>query len=202
VSPRRAVNRAGSAVPARVIAIWLGLVIAVPATASADLRGTVGVGRRPHQEAVVWLDAPAAPATAPPRVVISQRNLTFAPHVLAVRVGTTVELPNDDRVFHNVFSFHDGKSFDLGVYPVGTSRRVTFDRAGLSRIFCNIHPGMAAYVLAVDSPFFGVSDAQGRFSIPAVPPGVYTYHAWRAGGQMLTGSITVEAATLLDVQWP
>ena len=116
--------------------------------------------------------------------------------------GTTIDLPNDDRVFHNVFSFHDGKRFDLGLYPVGTSKHLTFDQAGLSRIFCNIHPGMAAYVLAVDTPFFAVSDAQGRFSIPAVPPGVYTYHAWRAGGETLTGSVTVDAETRLDVRWP
>ena len=63
-----------------------------------------------------------------------------------MRVGTTVDFPNNDRVFHNVFSFRDGKRFDLGMYPIGTLRRVTFDKPGLSRLFCNIHPNMAAYV--------------------------------------------------------
>jgi plastocyanin len=187
---------------AGLAAIVSGMVTGAAGGSTADLSGTVGVGGRPRQEAVVWLDAQDAPRDAPRRPVLSQRNLTFEPHVLAVRSGTTVELPNDDRVFHNVFSFHDGKRFDLGLYPVGTSKQLTFDRSGLSRLFCNIHPGMAAYVLAVDTPFFAVSDTQGRFSIAAVPPGVYTYHAWRAGSETLTGSVTVGAETRLDVQWP
>ena len=77
-------------------------------------------------------------------------------------------MPNSDRVFHNVFSFHDGKRFDLGLYPVGTRQLVTFDAPGVSRIFCNIHPNMAAYVVAVDSAFFAVTDAEGRFAIAGV----------------------------------
>jgi plastocyanin len=170
--------------------------------APGELRGTVEVGGQPRHETVVWLDAKNAPRGPAHPSVLSQRNLTFEPHVLAIRSGATIELPNDDRVFHNVFSFHDGKRFDLGLYPVGTSKRLTFDQPGLSRIFCNIHPGMAAYVLAVDTPFFAVSDAQGRFAIPAVPPGVYTYHAWRAGSEVLTGSVTIDAETRLDVRWP
>jgi hypothetical protein len=90
-------------------------------------------------------------------------------------------------VFHNVFSFHDGKKFDLGLYPVGTVKQVTFDHPGLSRIFCNIHPNMAAYVMAVETPYFSVSDDEGRFTIASLPPGAYTYHAWRSGGTDLTG---------------
>jgi plastocyanin len=181
-----------------VIVSWL----ATAAAASSALTGTVAVGEQPHREAVIWLEAHDAPRGGPRKALLSQRNLTFEPHVLAVRSGTTIELPNDDRVFHNVFSFHDGKRFDLGLYPVGTSKQLTFDQPGLSRIFCNIHPGMAAYVLSVDTPFFAVSDGQGRFVIPAVPPGTYTYHAWRAGGETLTGSVTVGTETRLDVRWP
>jgi plastocyanin len=181
----------------------LGLATGATTGATADLIGTVAVGEQPRHEAVVWLDAHNAPQTGTRKVILSQRNLTFDPHVVAVRSGTTIDLPNEDRVFHNVFSFHDGKSFDLGLYPVGTSKHLTFDQPGLSRIFCNIHPGMAAYVLSVDTPFFAVSDAQGRFVIPAVPPGAYTYHAWRAGAETLTGSVTVGGGdTRLDVRWP
>src|SRR5688572_4017369 len=101
--------------------------------APGDVTGTVFVGNRPHADAVVWIDSAAQPAPEPARVVLDQRNLTFSPHVLAVRVGTVVDLPNNDRVFHNVFSFHDGKKFDLGLYPTGSSKRLTFDRPGLSR---------------------------------------------------------------------
>jgi len=165
-----------------------------PAGPTMDLVGVIRSGGRPQADAVVWLDAPDAPPSAPRRAVLDQRNLTFEPHVLVVRVGTTVELPNNDRVFHNVFSFHDGKRFDLGLYPAGTSKRLVFDRPGLSRVFCNIHPGMAAYILAVDTPYFAVSDANGRFSIRAVPRGAYTYHAWRPGGRTITGSVAGDEA--------
>jgi plastocyanin len=170
-----------------------------------DVAGTVHAGGKPKQDAVVWLE-PAIGQPAPPvakkSVVLDQRTSTFYPHVLAVQVGTTVDLPNNDRVFHNVFSFHDGKKFDLGLYPVGTARRVTFDHRGLSRIFCNIHPNMAAYVLAVESPYFSVSDSQGRFTIASVPPGSYTYHAWRAGAPNVTGSVVLEAGKPLEITWP
>jgi hypothetical protein len=105
-------------------------------------------------------------------------------------------------VFHNVFSFRDGKKFDLGMYPVGTSKPIVFDKPGLSRIFCNIHPHMAAYVLAVDTPYFSASDERGAFVISGVPAGSYTYHAWRPGGQTLTGPVTVGSSHVLEVRWP
>jgi hypothetical protein len=101
-----------------------------------------------------------------------------------------------------VFSFHDGKRFDLGMYPVGTVRNVTFGPPGLSRIFCYIHPNMAAYVMAVDSGYFAVSDPSGHFLIAAVPPGTYIYHAWRPGGATLTGSAAVDGDTPLEIRWP
>lgn len=182
------------------LAFMISLTGAAPAT---SVRGTVYVGARPQADAVVWLESHGnVPLSRSPPAVLDQRNLTFEPRVLAVRIGTTVEFPNNDRVFHNVFSFHNAKRFDLGMYPVGTSKRVTFDREGLSRVFCNIHPGMAAYVMVVDSPYFAVSDRQGGFSIPSVPSGDYTYHAWRAGADIITGSATVDAEGTLDVRWP
>ena len=168
----------------------------------AELPGTVQVADRPAQYAVVWLEASGTPVTAPSKkVVIDQRNLAFFPHVLAVRVGTTVDFPNNDRVFHNVFSWRDGKKFDLGMYPKGAVKRIVFDRPGLARLFCNIHPNMAAYVMAVDSPYFAVSNENGTFAIAGVPPGTYTYHAWRPGGEPLTGSIVVDGDHSLEIRW-
>jgi plastocyanin len=183
------------------------IVVALAATTAAaplpELAGTVRVGGKLQADAVVWIDAADAPSPAtPPRAMLDQRNLMFSPHVLAVRVGTIVDLPNNDLVFHNVFSFHDGKKFDLGLYPVGTSKRLTFERPGLSRLFCNIHPAMAAYVMAVDSPYFAVSDKKGRFAIKDVPAGTHTYRAWRPGGEIVTGKVVVGAGTPLDVTWP
>lgn len=169
---------------------------------AAEVAGTVRVSGEPAEQAVVWLEVERPPAfVQASKVVVDQRNLSFMPRVLVVRVGTTVEFPNNDKVFHNVFSYRDGKKFDLGMYPIGTSKHIVFDRPGLARLFCNIHPNMAAYVMAVDTPFFALSDRSGAFAIAGVPPGTYTYRAWRAGGQPLSGSVTVDAARPLDIQW-
>jgi plastocyanin len=189
-------------IPQFVVGV-LALTVSAAGTPALDLHGTARVGDRPQPNAVVWLESPnAAPSHESKRPVLDQRNLTFSPHVLAVRVGAWVDFPNNDRVFHNVFSFRDGKKFDLGLYPVGTQKPVQFDRPGLSRIFCNIHPNMAAYVLAVDSPYFSVTDEHGAFTIPVVPTGTFTYHAWRPGSAELKGTITIDSVQTLDVHWP
>ena len=181
----------------------LCLAAALAGAAAAEMRGSARSGRKPEANAIVWLEAPNTPRTPQAgRVVLDQKNLMFSPHVLAVGVGTVVDFPNNDRVFHNVFSFRDGRRFDLGMYPVGAVKQVTFDRPGLSRIFCNIHPQMAAYVMAVDSPYFGAADQTGAFTLPDVPPGTYKYQAWRPGGPTLTGSFTADGGNTLDVQWP
>ena len=142
------------------------------------------------------------PQSVRPRPLLDQRNLQFVPRVLAVEVGTVIDLPNNDRVFHNVFSFRDGKRFDLGLYPTGAKKQVVFDRPGVSRVFCNIHPQMAAYVVTVDSPYFGVSDERGAFTLQDVPAGKYEYRAWRAGGSPLSGSTVIEPGKRFDVGWP
>ena len=168
-----------------------------------DVRGTVRTNGRPQPNTVVWLDAPGAPPSTPAKkIILDQRNLSFSPRVLVVRVGTSVEFPNNDRVFHNVFSFRDGRVFDLGLYPVGTVKYVTFDKPGLSRLFCNIHPNMAAYILAVDSPYFAVADELGAFVIHDVPAAKYVYRTWRAGGEIEAGSVTVEQNSELEIERP
>ena len=180
---------------------WLGA--AMSAADGPDVRGSVRANGRPQPNTVVWLEA--RQAAAPPsaaKIVLDQRNLNFYPRVLAVRVGTTVDFPNNDRVFHNVFSFRDGKRFDLGMYPIGTLRRVTFDKPGLSRLFCNIHPNMAAYIMAVDTPYFSVADEQGAFTMSAVPPATYSYHTWRPGGTILAGTISINRDTRFEIEEP
>jgi len=176
-----------------------GLDAAIP---GLDVRGAATVGGKAIPDAVIWFDAPGASRAARQKVVLDQRNLTFTPHVLAVQVGTTVDFPNNDRVFHDVFSFRDSKRFSLGLYPVGAVKRVPFDKPGLSRIFCNIHPHMAAYVMVVDTPYFAVSGPDGTFALRDVPDGTYTYHAWRPGGEILSGTATVRGGAALDVRWP
>jgi plastocyanin len=111
-----------------------------------------------------------------PRLV--QKNKSFEPHVLVVPVGSVVEFPNRDPFFHNVFSLFEGKRFDLGLYEAGSTRNVVFDKPGISYIFCNIHSEMSAVVIALNSPYYGISDPRGRVSIPQVPPGSYTLRIW------------------------
>src|SRR3984893_7633975 len=146
-------------------------------------QGTDSVSDAPN--VVVWLSSldnsaqgsasPAAAGQSPP---LLQHNKTFEPHILVVRVGTVVQFPNRDPFFHNIFSLYDGKRFDLGLYEAGTTRTVRFDRPGVSFLFCNIHAEMSAVVLAVETPYFALSDASGHMIVPDVPGGHYEMHVW------------------------
>lgn len=138
---------------------------------------------RDSSNAVVWLTpaGDAAGATAwhlpsPPKLV--QKNKAFEPHILVIPVGTSVEFPNRDPFFHNVFSLFEGKRFDLGLYEAGTTRDVVFDKPGISYIFCNIHAEMSAVVIALSTPYYGISDRRGEVKIPGVPAGRYTMRVW------------------------
>jgi plastocyanin len=168
---------------------------------SVDVPGRVVVGGKGAPNVVVWLDAPDLPRP-PQTVVLDQRNLAFDPGVLVTSAGSTVVFPNNDRVLHNVFSFRDGKQFDLGLYPVGTNKRVTFEKPGVSRVFCNIHPGMVAYVVVVDSPSFALTNGNGEFVLRGVPVGARRYRAWRINGSEASRALVVEPGTTLEIQWP
>jgi len=115
------------------------------------------------------------------RAVMDQRNETFVPHLLAITTGTTVEFPNSDKFYHNVFSLSKPKRFDLGRYAAGESKRVVFDKPGIVRVFCEIHSHMNAYILVFSHPYFAVSDDEGRYHIDNVPPGTYNVIAWHEG---------------------
>ena len=174
---------------------------AVAAPAPGALSGRAMAGGKLIADVVVWLDAPSAPRPRERRFVVRQRNMEFVPRVLAAPVGSTVDLPNNDRVFHNVFSFTNGRPFDLGLYPTGASKRITLDRAAVNRLYCNIHPHMAAYIVAVDTPYYATTDRAGRFTIPEVPAGRYTYHAWRSGADALQATVVVGDGQPLEVSW-
>jgi plastocyanin len=129
---------------------------------------------------VVYVERVSAGATGGPRerAALRQRDERFAPHIVPVVRGTTVDFPNDDPLFHNVFSLSRTKEFDLGRYPRGASRSVTFERPGVVQVFCHIHSDMSAIVLVLDNGYFAVPDGDGRYSIPNLPPGEYTLVAW------------------------
>ena len=163
----------------------------VSALGMPDRRDTVD-----RRTAVVFLEtAPrgAFEVPLPGRAVLDQRNETFVPHVLAVAVGTTVDFPNSDRVFHNVFSLSKVKRFDLGRYPRGASRSVRFDRPGMVRVFCEIHSHMSAFVLVFAHRFFDKTDESGRYRIEDVPPGTYTLAVWNEGEVRSTRKVRVPA---------
>jgi hypothetical protein len=114
----------------------------------------------------------------------------FTPHLLVVPTGTQVEFPNQDPFFHNVFSLFNGKRFDLGLYESGTSRSVRFDREGVSYIFCNIHPEMGAIVLALNTPYYGVSGENGVVALHNVPAGSYRLNVWSENGQLANPNVS------------
>jgi plastocyanin len=135
--------------------------------------------------AVVYLES--APAGAfddpgPLRATMDQRNETFVPHVLAISVGTTVDFPNSDQTYHNVFSLEKTRRFDLGRYAAGRSKSIRFDRSGIVRVFCEIHSHMSAFILVFGHRYFDITGADGRYQIAGVPPGRYTVVAWNEGG--------------------
>jgi plastocyanin len=135
------------------------------------------------------------------RAVLDQRNETFVPHVLAITTGTTVDFPNSDRIYHNVFSLSKTASFDLGRYPMGHSKSVRFDKPGIVRVFCEIHSHMSAFILVFSHPFFAMTDGDGRYRIDNVPPGNYSVIAWNEGASSEPAPVAVPSggAAELDV---
>lgn len=113
------------------------------------------------------------PATAAGKhVTMLQKNKMFTPHILPVVAGTTVDFPNEDPIYHNAFSSYSGQIFDIGLYPPGTSRSIRFQKPGIVRVFCNIHPSMSAIILVLSTPWFAVTARDGSFHLD-VPPGSY-----------------------------
>ena len=140
---------------------------------------------------VVLLESVPGPAPAPTRAVVRQRHKRFEPFLTVVTKGSTVAFPNDDKIFHNVFSVSRAARFDLGLYKSGTSESVEMQRAGEVDVYCNIHPGMAAKIKVVDTRHYAVTGPDGRFRIDAVPPGTYPIIAWQAYGEEHRGRVTV-----------
>ena len=121
---------------------------------------------------------------------MTQRNETFVPHVLAIQVGTTVDFPNEDQIYHNVFSLSKTQRFDLGRYAAGQSKPVRFDRPGIVRVFCDIHSHMSAFVLVFNHRYFDTTSTDGRYEIPSIPPGKYTVIAWNDGAVRDSRTVT------------
>lgn len=153
---------------------------------------------------VIYLESAPTGAVPPARhdaPAISQQKLEFTPHVLAVVKGTTVEFPNRDTVFHNVFSLSKVATFDLGRYPHDGSKSVRFTTPGMVKVFCHIHSDMSAIVVVLDNPFFASPDAAGRFVIDGIPPGEYTVVAWHERARILSRRVRIDAGGVVPVDF-
>lgn len=177
--------------------------------AQTTVRGRIELegGHRSHKTAlpttVVWLTpvngtVDVGNIDPPTGFRLVQKNKSFDPHVLVVPVGSVVEFPNHDPFFHNVFSLFEGKRFDLGLYEAGSTRMVHFDRAGVSYIFCNIHPQMSAVVITVTTSLYAISNGAGQLSISEVPYGRYTLHIWSEHGSPEASEVPSREITISE----
>jgi len=170
-----------------------------------------GAGRPPAPESneirnvVLYVQhAPASDATPTTHASMRQEEGRFAPHILPVLRGTTVDFPNADDVFHNVFSLSSASTFDLGRYPHGSSKSVTLETSGVVQLFCHIHSDMSAVILVLDNAYFAVPTAAGTYHIDDVPPGDYTVVGWheRIRPVMRTVRVVAGQTARLDFDIP
>ena len=186
-----------------------GLRLALPAlllasgAAAGELKGTVTVtGMKSSADAVVYVDAIAGKTFPAPKehATMNQKNLVFSPHVLAVQVGTTVDFLNGDKVLHNVFSPDKCcDRFNLGSWPQGQTRSYTFKTRCNATLLCHVHAEMEAFVVALPTPWFAVTDASGAYKIAGVPDGAYTVKVWHPKFKAeATKPVTVAGATAAD----
>jgi hemoglobin len=163
--------------------------------ALGTLTGTLLIdGKAPSGIGVVMLwPEKGAKKRTPKQRIIEQRGKAFAPHVMAVPVGSTISFPNFDPIFHNVFSLSKTKSFDLGMYKNGETREMKVDKPGIIRLGCNLHASMSAYLIVVDAPHYIIADADGTFNFKSLAPGKYKVQAWNErSGDPVTSTVTIK----------
>ena len=174
--------------------------------ASGNVRGSVtvlvrGKAKPDRSGVVVYLEkVPGTPAKPKNNAVIRQREKQFHPPLTIVVRGTTVDFPNEDKIFHNVFSVSRPARFDLGLYKSGTAKSVEMKRAGTVDVYCNIHPGMVAKVKVLDNAFYTITGPDGAFRIDGVAPGEYPIVAWLPTGDEARGTVTVKAREVAEVK--
>jgi len=168
----------------KTVPVRLGLVLpclfaALPACAASLNVSVIDAAGKPVPSAVVTF-APASGGTPEKSgaYVMAQKSITFAPYVLAVPVGATVEFPNQDRVNHHVYSFSQVQPFQFPLYGPGKKRSLRFDHPGTVALACNIHDSMSAYIRVVDEPYFATTDDKGRVSLD-LPAGAGTLAVWQ-----------------------
>ena len=165
------------------------------------VKGTITIGGKPAPDAVVSIEGLSKEQIKtqmaqykPQKKIIDQRNLKFTPTVVAIMAGETVAFSNNDKAWHNVYSKGGANDFDLGLYPSGKTRSKKFDKVGISRILCNAHPTMEAFVVVKDQPFFSTTDGRGNYQITNVPVGKARLEVWYPNLEVWTESVDVARA--------
>jgi len=196
---------------------WMAATLAVLAvlsrpdtkTAAGRIAGRIVILEKDNKpspdlgDAVLYLEGPTASnaAARATTVEIAITDKVYAPHVVVVPAGSTVRFPNHDPFNHNVFSVSEGNEFDLGLYGRGETRAYTFERPGLARIYCNVHPRMVAYVQVMGNRYYAQPQTDGTFAFDNVPAGRYRLHVWheRIPAEVLK-DVTVGSADVADLQ--
>jgi len=181
----------------RRLSVALGAIALGSLASAGDIVGRVELMEKGGKKAtdlsdvVVYVDS-AKTKPKPAKEVLTMKSKAFAPHVLAIGAGTTVDFPNEDPILHNVFSVSQ-EGFDLGLYKRPKSASRVFDKPGVYTVYCNIHPQMSATVLVLDNPYFAAAAKDGTFRIPGVPAGEYKLIAFheRAGESALPVKVAV-----------
>ena len=148
------------------------------------------------EKAIIYIEPFKSEVTPPPPAThpqLRQKDLLFRPLVLPVIVGTTVDFPNSDDLFHNVFSYSQPKEFDLGRYPKGQSKSMKFDKPGVVNVFCDIHSYMFATILVLSNPYYTIPDDDGNYAIPDIPPGSYQVSFWYGRKKIESKNIDISA---------
>ena len=196
-SPREAPAVSQPAAAARPVDLPKGGIGGVVA-----VRDRAGKEKTDRSDVVIYLEHVPRKYQVLKRVrQMAQRDKAFVPRLIAVTKGSTVDFPNEDKLFHNVFSLSDGNTFDLGLYRAGESKSMTFDKTGVVDVYCNIHPNMWAQILVLDNPFFTTSTKDGTFDLSKVPPGSYTVAAWVSGGEAVKQQVKVEPGKRAELKF-
>jgi plastocyanin len=167
---------------------------AAQAGGSGTVKGTITIGGKPTADAVVSIEDLAEEQGATKKTqkkIIDQRSQRFIPTVAAIRLGDTVDFPNNDKVWHNVYSKGGATEFDLGLYPPGKTRSQRFDKPGVSRILCNAHPKMEAFVVVKDHPFFSSTDSRGLYEIKNIPRGKFRVEIWHPNLELRSETVEI-----------
>ena len=153
------------------------------------------------KKTTIYLETASAIPGPPVAASLSQKGQRFEPGIVIIPVGSSVSFPNQDPIFHNVFSLSPARQFDLGYYPAGQTRELKFDQAGIVQVYCHLHPDMNAVIIVVPTPWYLQPDASGSFSFPSLPAGPYTVVVWHRSAGFFRRSVEVSDQNVVDLSF-